>query len=477
MMKNLHTRVACGLLLLFAVACSAKPPAGLCAAIKQRLAERTLAGAHVGVYVQSLRDGDIWYACHADESFIPASNAKIITAALALDYLKPDYVFHTRLYADGQVTNGVLDGNLVLQGGGDPSLAPDDLLALAKGLAAGDPARGIPAITAVHGRLLLDDNFFPRPAPLLGPWDADDLPWGYAAPAGALACHHDSVTLTARGTAAGHPVTVALTPDIGMPDVENRATTVTKAASALSVLPIAGRVRVSGKLGVGAARTEQLSIPDPTRFTGAIFAQALKQQGIAIGDAETGTADARMTLLADHVSAPVSALLATMLKESDNLYAEQFRWTLQALYSRENPLDMRYEDLLENFTTNSGMRWCGIHLEDGCGLSRRDAVTPCALARYLVFLADSPQADLFANALPLAGVDGTLRDRLRNTPAAGNAQAKTGTMHGVSSLSGYVHTAAGEPLVFSILCDKYAGSSKAPRALQDALVTLLAEAK
>ena len=463
-------------LLSLAMGCAlAGAPKELAATLDKRLAERALVGARIGVYVQSLRDGDIWFARQEYTPLVPASNAKILIAAMALDYLTPDYSFHTQLRTDGRIVNGVLEGNLYLRGTGDPSLTAAHLRALAHILSAGNPARGIPPITAIHGQLVLDDTCFPGPR--RGDWERDDLPWGYAAPAGALSCERNAVTVTVRGMADGQPPQVTVTPDVGLYTVSNQAVSRRQArAGALRVIPARGQVRIAGHIAPGDEVTERLSVPDPTRFTALIFHQALRAVGLDIAEAPaSASANRPQSVLVEHLSPPVKTLLTTMLKESDNHYAEQIRWTLlarQAAGAPHAPV-LGYPALLHDYTRDAGMLWYGISLEDGCGLSRRDALSPFAVARCLIHLVATPQAGIFADALPIAGVDGTLRERLRNTPAAGNAHAKTGSMHGVSALSGYVNTAAGEPLVFSILVNDCHTTAIA-RRLQDDLVSTLA---
>ncbi len=162
-----------------------------------------------------------------------------------------------------------------------------------------------------------------------------------------------------------------------------------------------------------------------------------------------------------------------MLKNSNNYYAEQLRWTLLALYSREKPLNLRYQCLLQDFITHCGLSLPGICLVDGSGLSRNNHITPTAMVRVLTYMTHSPNFDLFYNALPVAGVDGTLRHRMTCGPATCNVHAKTGTLRGVSALSGYLSDVNGEHLVFSIFVNNCCSVAMA-RQLQDEIVSRLA---
>jgi len=459
------------------LAAIAAPPADLQATLDQRLNDKTLKEASIGVFIQSLGDGQIWYEHNTNKTFIPASNAKIVTAILALEYLKPEYHFTTRLLSAGTRADGVLDGDLYLQGGGDPSLAPTDLRTMAQLLAAGDEEGGIPPLREIKGKLILDGSFFPGKGPLLGRgWESDDLTWYYAAPAAALSCNRNAVKITVRGEKAGKKPAVTLDPPTEILTIVNLATTSSKVKTGSVDMSRNGSVvRITGQVAPGAELSEEVSVPDPARFTAEQFRQALKELGVSVGEIEVAAADTRtMRALVEHNSAPLGALVSAMLKDSDNMYAEQLYWTLLALYSQEKPLDERYMALLGDFLNHSGMISWGIKLVDGSGLSRLNRANPASLARLLAYMAATPNFGSFYYALPVAGEDGTLKKRMCDTAACGNAHAKTGTMRGVSSLSGYVTTAAGEPLVFSIMLNGYRNSSVNARKLQDDIVNYLA---
>jgi D-alanyl-D-alanine carboxypeptidase/D-alanyl-D-alanine-endopeptidase (penicillin-binding protein 4) len=175
------------------------PPADLVKTLDRMVAtlltNPACADAAVGIVVRSLDDGSSWYSRDADKAFIPASTAKIVTAAQAIAYLGPQYRFTTRLLATGTVVNGTLKGDLILQGGGDPTLSPQDIRMLAHALATCDLA-----IKAIDGRIRTDESFFPTIGPQLGPWEKSDLPWYYAAPTSALSCNRNAITITVRGS-------------------------------------------------------------------------------------------------------------------------------------------------------------------------------------------------------------------------------------------------------------------------------------
>jgi len=465
----------------------AAPPPELRDAISRRLADPVLAGARIGIYIQSLRDGDFWYTSHEFEPFIPASNAKIFTAAMAVHFLTPNYVFHTQLYTDGEVKNGELEGNLYLRGGGDPTLDVSRLRELRQYI----PARKI------AGRLYLDDSFFSQSGPLRGPWEQEDYSWGYAAPSSALSCEGNAETLIIRGVHDGQPASLSLTPDDKLMTVVNQAKTANNAQpSDLTVAVHDHHILVTGKLppspspdancSTAAAQTkafessitEHFSVDDPTLFTGKLFRSVLAQEGITVGADGLRRVDPQRVRMLGEVQTSLfnSSIPARMMGDSDNLYAEQLRWTMLALKRQDQPLKLRYDALLQDFQRDVDMQLSGMRLVDGSGLSRENRLSPFAIARCLIYLKHIPDGAVITRALPTAGMSGTLRERMVGTPAAFNAQAKTGTMRGVSALSGYVYTADHEPLVFSILVNDCRHTADA-RKLQDDLVSMLAASK
>lgn len=468
-------------MLLLTLACLlagiAAPPADLAATLNKRLNDSTLKDASIGVFIQSLDDGEIWYDRNANNAFIPASNAKLVTAILALEYLKPEYHFITRLLTNGARSGEVLDGDLYLQGGGDPSLTVADLRTMARLLAAGDEEQGIPPLRKITGKLIIDASFFPGGKPLLGRgWEKGDLTWYYAAPASALSCNRNAVKVTVRGGKAGQRATVTLDPPTGVLNIINRAVTSSKVRTGSVDMNRSGStLYISGQVAPGAELSEKISVPDPARFTAEQFRLALKELGVTVSDVAVGAANPQtMQVLVEHNSAPLSELVASMLKDSDNMYAEQLYWTLLALYSLEKPLDERYMALMGDFLRHSGLICWGMTLADGSGLSRLNKITPSSVARLLAYMASAQTFEPFYQALPIAGEDGTLKKRMCDTAACGNARAKTGTMRSVSSLSGYVTTAGGERLVFSIMLNGYRNSAANARKLQDDIVTYLA---
>ena len=457
----------------------AAPPAHLDTAINDMIAgfrqQKSCRGAKIGILIRSLDDNALWYAKAADKPFIPASTGKLVVTATALEFLPEDFRFSTRLYADGEIKDGVLQGNLILRGGGDPTITADDLRTLAHALATGDEARHLPPVHCITGRLILDDSAFPVPGTQWGEgWEKEDLPFYYAAPTSALCCNRNALLITVHGSTPGAPATVTLTPETQFFTVVNHTVTSTAVSTgAIGVTIGRNRLTISGRVAPNAELTEKISVRDPDKFLAGLFRHALALEAITLQGQQTGLAQTK-TLLAEHQSALLPDVIMTMLKESDNHTAEQLRWTLLSQLQCASPPAKRYLAILQDLAQRAGIAKRHLQMVDGSGLSRLSRLCPDDLVRLLTYMHQSPHYDALYQALPIAGVDGTLKKRMIGTPAAGNARMKTGTMRSVCTLAGYVTTAHGEHLVVAIFVNGYASKAAPARALQDHLVSYLA---
>jgi D-alanyl-D-alanine carboxypeptidase/D-alanyl-D-alanine-endopeptidase (penicillin-binding protein 4) len=464
------------------------------AAIDARIAQPRYAAARWGIAVVSLDSGRTLYAHDADKLFLPASTAKLFTAALVLNGLDTGYRIPTRILGPAPGRRGRVDGPIVLYGMGDPSLgAAPPTSGWADALAMQLAARGV---RRVQGDLIADATYFSGP-PLGDGWEASDLLSGFAAPASALGVHENQLRLTVTPAArAGQPAQLALDPSATM-RVDARVQTAP--AGTLDDLnlyraPGSDLLHAFGTIAAQApARSFRLAMDEPARVAGAELLQALGRQHIAV-DGELRVlrwpqprtaSQADLHVLAEVLSPPLATLLRTSLKRSQNLYLQNLLqlaglraqvsagavapagfltsadWGLQAL-----------RQLLDRI----GIPSSASLISEGTGLSRRDLTTPDALVRLLAFLANGPGAGSFRDMLPVAGIDGTLAGRMRGTRAAGNVHAKTGSMSYVNGLAGYVTSAAGEHLAFAILLNDYEPPAGRPASADvDAVAVWLAE--
>jgi serine-type D-Ala-D-Ala carboxypeptidase/endopeptidase (penicillin-binding protein 4) len=417
--------------------------------------------ADVAVTVRDLNTGAVVFDHHGDEALNPASNQKILTAVAAVELLGADYRFETRV--------AVHEDTLVLVGEGDPSLQLDDLHTLAAEVAA------VVDRSAIR-RIVVDDSAFSERR--FGPGYDDDGPGhSYMAPSGALSLQFNTVEIDIRATSSGRPVAVAVTPACDHLDVH--ATARTARGGSLRVKTTAEgahtRVDVGGRLAPGAAAVRvRRRVTDPARFTGTAFASALAE---AWGTAEPlpverGLAPAAAQLVATHRSAPLTDVLSSALKFSNNFTTEQVLRTLGWRMSGEPGDWNNGARALEHFWAALGQDPGDLAFENASGLSRIGRVTTRALVDLLSMTVDADRdAALLWSSMPVAGREGTLRKRLTTTH--GRVRAKTGTLRGASALSGVIADRKGAPrLGFSILLNGRI-DARSSRRIQDRMVLAL----
>ena len=417
--------------------------------------------ARVGIAVRDLATGRLLFEYDADESFNPASNQKLLTATAAVELLGADFRFETRVLRE--------ENALILVGGGDPSLQVEDVQDLAAKVARTD-LEGIE-------RIVVDDSAFSQRR--FGPgYDTEGPGYSYLAPSGALSLQFNTVEITVRGTAAGQPPTVTVEPDCAHLSIRNLATTGGR-KQRLSVTTHAHDtqtvVAVGGHLRAGSTIRLRRRITDPGHFTGSTFAATLAQHlGSEPLPVQRGEAGAQAEPIAVHRSGPLTEVLGSALKYSNNFTTEQVLRTLGHLHSGQPGDWDNGRVVLERFWTAIGQDPERLVLENGAGMSRRGRVTPRALAGLLTLLAqEDREAARVVEAMPVAGQEGTLRGRLRST--GGRVRAKTGTLSGASGLTGVISDAAGQPrLGFSVLVNGRV-SSRSARRLQDRVVLALVD--
>lgn len=476
-------------------AVAASPTTGtLAARIDAHIGAPRFAAADWGIAVVSLDDGRTLYTHRADHLLQPASTAKLFTAALALSTLGADYRLPTRLLAGGAIANGRLDGPLILYGMGDPTLGTAGTSAdWADRLANQLAARGV---RRVRGNVIADDSHFRGPSTGSGR-EAGDLQSAFAAPASALSVNENTVKVTVAPAArAGQPARVTLDPAEAGLQVENTLVTVSAQTPddiSLYRAPGATTLHAFGSVAMGASpRHYSLSLPDPAAVAGAQLLRALRHRHIRVdgklqvrhwprgdGGSPPGTG-----VIAEVLSPPLGEILHRGLKRSQNLYLQNLLLAVGASPLTDVPAptgfvgtEQRAIEALHRLLGKIGIPSSASVLVEGSGLARRDLVTPNALVRLLVYLAAQPQAALLRDALPVAGVDGSLAWRMRGTAAQGNVHAKTGSMAYVQCLAGYVTSAAGERLAFAIMLNNYvpAAGAARPGAEVDAIAVMLAD--
>ena len=446
-----------------------------------------------GLLIVDPATSEVLYQQNADRYFVPASNMKLFTTALALGKLGPDYRFHTTLETSGSIANGILNGNLTLVGRGDPNLSnrkfpynlkeefdgpPEKTLAE---LADAVVAKGVKEIS---GDVIGDDSYFPRERYPSG-WEIDDMVWEYGAAISSIVVDDNTVALTLTpGDQPGSPVQASESPATGDFAVENDVTTSAPDAKSdltLTREPGASLVVTKGTMPAGGApRKWVLAVEEPAQHAATVLKHLLEDRGVRVDGVARARHEAAKKqedpmVLAEHVSVPLSDSVKLINKISQNLHAEML---LRAV-ARQSGTWATTDELMkvpQDFYASAGISPDDVMQSDASGLSRHDLVTPRAVVALLTFAQSQPWFEIYYHSLPVAGVDGTLEDRMKNTPAAGHIHAKTGSVEHVRTLSGFAETPAGRRLIFSFLSNNQAGKNhEAADALTGLCVAMLEE--
>ncbi len=432
-----------------------------------------------GVAVRSLERGDTLLEWNADVLMVPASALKLVTLGAAAEAVGWDYAFDTMLVSRGAVVDGVLDGDLVVHGTGDPTIG---------GRGGGDFAgwvesvrgRGIERVT---GRIVGNDDGAEEPLPRFA-WAWDDLGYAYGALPGALNFGENRARVTIEpGPQPGTPAVLSLARGLDSVRVANEVETVAAGSTPVvrPMLDPAGHgLRIRGVVPAGGSPlTFPVSAGNPTLAFASMLRHRLVESGVAvdgapvdIDDAVPAAANGPTAVLHRHRSPPLSAIAEPMLKESLNLYAETVLWLATG------PEGPRAADPALDAVRDRLAAWgvAGPHhqIVDGSGLSRRNTITAAALVAVLERFHDPLWTSPWMRALPVAGRDGTLESRLGGTPAEGNLAAKTGSMSNIRSLAGYVRTRDGETLAFAVIVNNFEGSGRDAEAAIDRVAAALA---
>jgi D-alanyl-D-alanine carboxypeptidase/D-alanyl-D-alanine-endopeptidase (penicillin-binding protein 4) len=441
------------------------------------------ANAHWGILVVDPERGDTLYSRNAGKLFMPASNMKILTSATALTQLGADYRYRTSFGARGPVNDGTLTGDLVVVGRGDPSVSDhmlrDAMLPL-RAIADSIVARGIRHVT---GRVVAAGDRFPGSELGFG-WSYDDFEDSYSAPVDELLFNEGFSELHVRGgERPGDPVTVVVRPARSVPRVRVNATTV-----ALSPGDSARRrantlvarkdsttwdVILSGTLGVRDTTVIEVTHHNVDDAYVAAVREALTDKGVSFDDQPTDTL-ARVDTLATLTSPPLSEILKALMKPSQNQIAEMLFRTVALEKTGAGRPDSARAIVERQIASWGAVVPQEAIVRDGSGLARYDYISPQTVVRILDAMRKAPTFNVYYDALPIAGVDGTIRNRMKGTPAEGNVHAKTGSVAQSRSLSGYVTTADQHMLIFSFLSNNWTVPIRSVERVQDAIAARLA---
>jgi D-alanyl-D-alanine carboxypeptidase/D-alanyl-D-alanine-endopeptidase (penicillin-binding protein 4) len=436
-----------------------------------------------GVAVRSLKTDELLFGLNAGRMQTPASNMKLITTAVAADKLGWDFRYTTKIFATGPQSGSAIDGDLVIVSNGDPTINPrhPDRWGAFDAWARQLRARGIQSI---NGRLIGDDDAFAEPGLGVG-WAWDDLSEGYGAAIGGLQYNEDQIDLLiGPGLAPGSRAIVSASPPDSGLRIDNTAVTVAAdQPNRVSIrrLPGSSTLTISGQVAVGSpAINDTAAVPNPTLLYLNALRAALERNGIIVVGVPADIDDfharpdySTATLLLEDRSAPLSEIIDVCLKWSRNEYAETLLYSL-APTEREATAEAGL-DVVRETLRSWGVAPESYIARDGSGLSRNDYASPDAFIGVLTHMWKDPRhMQLFRDAQPYAGTNGTLANRLKNTVAYERVWAKTGSMSNVRSLSGYLVTLDNEPLVFSFMSTGFrVPASQIDATMDEALVRLV----
>ena len=448
------------------------------ATLDKLLSDPALQGATVSLMVRDARTGTTLYQHNPRTRLVPASNLKLLTTAAAMDVLGPHYRFATQLLSNGIRQGDRLTGNLYLRGLGDPSIQFADYQALAAQLAS-------QGVRQVQGDLVFDDTWFD--AERLGvDWSHDDETTYYGAQISALTVAPNtdfdagSVLVTAKAPLrVGSPVGVDIYPPTDYLQLNNRAVSGPGNSYGINRRHGTNLLQLSGAVAPGRQSQQLISVWEPTQLVANLFEQALAQQGIKVLGRRVmgGASPAGVAVLAEHQSAPLQELIVPLLKLSNNAMSEAL---LKAMgrQTANNGTAAAGAVAVAGFLKRQGLDTSALSQVDGSGLSRRNLVSSQTLTDLLLAASKQPWFDAWYNALPVAGnadrmTGGSLGYRLRGTAAENNLHAKTGSMAGVSSLSGYITDAHGRKLVFAMLTNNYVVAGAQVKAVENRVALAL----
>lgn len=423
-------------------------------------------GAHVGFLAVDTVRGTLLYAHDADDEFAPASNFKLLVGSAALAKLGASFRFVTTLSSDAAPKDGTIAGNLYLRGGGDAQLRASDLHDAARALLAAGVRR-------VQGGVITDASHDDAQRYAPG-WSWDDLPYEYAAVVSALELEKGIVHVYASpGSAPGEKVTLRVEPQSDAFTIENDATTgAPKSADTTDVVRSWTQpytIAITGSYPAGAAESDDLepSVPDPEAYAGDVLLHALRDAGISVaGGRRNGATPASAVPLWQHQSAAMAELLADFWLPSNNLMGELFLKELGVVRAGEPGSDANGAKAEADYLRAIGADPATVSIADGSGLSVYDRITPRDLVTVLQSDWNGTQRNAATDALPLAGVRGTLQDAFAGTPLTGEVFAKTGTARHLRALSGFLQTSRHGPVTFSLLVNDWLGDDRSDETIR-----------
>jgi serine-type D-Ala-D-Ala carboxypeptidase/endopeptidase (penicillin-binding protein 4) len=439
--------------------------------IKKILSNSCLRKNNYGIKIYSLDRGESLFALRDKKLFIPASNLKVLTTAVALETLGPNYRFPTQLSTDGILKGGVLDGNLYIKGYGDPKFVTEQMWLLVNEL------KNLP-LTKITGNIIGDDSFFDNQK-RVKTWIKNPGAQAYEAPLGALSFNFNTVqAYVSPGAKSGSRPNIVIEPDTEYITLDNQARTLKPGTRNRLIVNRVDRdgydeITVSGGIRLDQARAQYfLNITDPTQYTLSAIKKYLGHVGIQFrGKLEKGSVPETAQELLTHESEPLSLALQGLNKFSNNFVAEQIIKTIGAEKYGSPGTTQKGLKVVEEYLMELGYDPDQYNVLDGSGLSRQNRLSP----QMFIDVLRHAKSDLgiypeFVSALGVMGVDGNVKNRMRGVKISDRARVKTGTLNFVSALSGYFQSRDGETFAFSFLMNGLKCSNGRIKRLQDQII-------
>lgn len=443
--------------------------------------EPALKGAIAGISIRSANTGDLKFVHNGDTRLRPASNMKLLTAAVALSVLGEKYKFTTDVLTDGTITDHTLSGNLYLRGKGDPTLLKKDFDRLAEKIKKS-------GIHVIEGNLIGDDSWYDevRLSPDLI-WSDEYVYYGSQISALTASPNKDfdsgtvQITVT-PGKAIGDEAEIQVEPKTDYVKIVNHAVTIsldTDTEIMFNRKHGENEITIEGIIPIdGSNEKEWIAVWEPSLYALDLFRQSLAEHGIKLNsDVKKGKTPPEAAVITSHQSIPLSELLVPFMKLSNNGHAEVLVKEMGRMVKGEGSWEKGLEVIYEQISS-LGMNPNTVVIRDGSGISHVNLIPANEISNLLYHVQTEPWFPAFLNSLPVAGNDerltgGTLKDRMASAAMTGNVIAKTGTITTVTSLSGYVKTKSGESLIFSILLNNMLDEKKG-KEIEDKIVAILA---
>jgi D-alanyl-D-alanine carboxypeptidase/D-alanyl-D-alanine-endopeptidase (penicillin-binding protein 4) len=446
-----------------------------------------------GVLVEEADTGERLFELNADRYFVPASNTKLFTTALAMSKLGPAYRFTTTIETHGILDpGGRLRGDLALVGRGDPDLSNRKFPYRDKVEREGPPERVLAeladavvakGVKQIEGDVVADDSYFLYERYPPG-WEIGELPFAFSAPISAIAVNDNTFTVEMQPAGrSGSPAILNVEPWAGFYTFENKISTGPPGSDAkfeVAWEPGSRNILLRGSIPLGSKPSlAVLAIEEPSEYAAHLLKRLLEERGVRVfGQARAQHTPAEAVgapvILAEHLSPPLLEIIRTLNKISQNLHAEML---LRAVARLETGVGSREAGLkLESeFIKSAGIAETDVYLTDGSGLSRVNLVTPRAVVTLLRYIARQTWGEDFISTLPIAGRDGTLENDMKDTPAAGRIRAKTGSLEHAKAISGFATTLGGTHVVFAIFGNNYTLHGRDANAVLEALSEAMVE--